>query len=86
MRKDISEAVRIIFMKGIKPIFSKIARKYNCDSRTIKQYYTEGQSACTRKLRLYTSIIEPYAEIVREKIATGASTKAIHLYLKNKRF
>jgi len=86
MRKDIADTIRIIFMKGIKPNFTKIARQYNCDPRTVKRYFTEGKSASTRKPREYTSIIDPYADLVREKLSAGASAKAIHLFLKTKGF
>ncbi len=86
MRKDILDVIRTVFMKGIKPNFSKLARQYNCDPRTVKRYFIEGESATKRKTRIYTSIIEPFADIVIEKIADGASAKAIHSFLKSKGF
>ena len=39
MRTDIFDFIRTIIMNGIKPNYSKIARQFNCDSRTVKRYF-----------------------------------------------
>ena len=36
MRKDIAETLRVFLMNGIKPNYSKIAKQFNCDARTVK--------------------------------------------------
>jgi transposase len=39
MRKDILEFVERMKKEGIRPNYSLIARRYNCDYRTVKKYY-----------------------------------------------
>ena len=39
MRTDIFDFIRTIIMNGIKPNYLKIARQFNCDSRTVKCYF-----------------------------------------------
>ena len=48
MRKDIAETLREFLMNGIKPNYSKIAKQFNCDARTVK-----------RALRAYMWVKEP---------------------------
>ena len=36
MRNDIAETLRVFFINGIKPNYSKIAKQFNCDTRTVK--------------------------------------------------
>ena len=39
MRKDISEVIKFMKIKGIKPNYAEISRQYQCDYRTVKRYY-----------------------------------------------
>ena len=39
MRIDITQIIKVYVMNGVKPNYSKIARQYNCDPRTVKRYY-----------------------------------------------
>ena len=48
MRTDVFDFLRTIIMEGLKPNYSKIARQFNCDSRTVKRYYL-NQTLNTRK-------------------------------------
>lgn len=43
-------------MKGIKPNYSKIAKKFNCDPRTVKRYYLIQQQT-KRKTRIETKVL-----------------------------
>ena len=43
MRKDIKEIMKMYKKEGIKPNFSQVARRYNCDYRTVKRYYDEDE-------------------------------------------
>ncbi|EQC82874.1 hypothetical protein LLT1_04610, partial [Lactococcus cremoris subsp. cremoris TIFN1] len=36
-------------MTGIKPNFADIARRYNCDYRTVKRYYDLGKEKTLRR-------------------------------------
>ena len=39
VRTDIFDFIRTIIINGIKQNYSKIARQFNCDSRTVKRYF-----------------------------------------------
>ena len=41
MRKDVFEVIDSMIDKGEKINYSKIARQYDCDYRTVKKYYKE---------------------------------------------
>ena len=43
MRKDILEFVERMKKEGIRPNYSLIARRYNCDYRTVKKYYEDEE-------------------------------------------
>ena len=76
MRKDIYERIRIMKKDNIKPNFSEMARIYNCDYRTIKKYYEgEYQGAIERKKK--PSKLDPYREIIKEKLEIPCSYQAI---------
>lgn len=51
MRKDILESITEHLMTGIKPNFADIARRYNCDYRTVKRYYDLGKKRPLKKLQ-----------------------------------
>lgn len=84
MRKDILETVVTIKMNDIKPNYSKIARQYQCDPRTVKRYYEKGASALVRNPRKIKLILDPYKDIIINKLQIGASARAIHLFLRTK--
>ena len=44
MRKDINEIIKIIKQESIKPNYAEIARRWNCDYRTVKRYFEEDVS------------------------------------------
>ncbi|EQC94001.1 hypothetical protein LLT3_05255 [Lactococcus cremoris subsp. cremoris TIFN3] len=55
-------------MTGIKPNFADIARRYNCDYRTVKRYYDLGKEKTLEeasKRRVPPSLIENYKSIIR---------------------
>ena len=39
MRKDICERMQTLYKEGVKPNYAEVARRYNCDYRTVKRYY-----------------------------------------------
>lgn len=53
MRKDILESITEHFMTGIKSNFADIARRYNCDYRTVKRYYDLGNTVLPLNFYLY---------------------------------
>lgn len=82
MRNDVCQA---LFMENeIKICYAKAARKFGCDYRTVKRYLTSDPSILKRKLRNKVSILEPYKEIIKEKIDRGAPVVAIYKFIKTK--
>ncbi|MEE1285717.1 MAG: IS21 family transposase [Ruminobacter sp.] len=83
MRIDITQIVKVCVMNGIKPNYSKIARQYNCDPRTVKRYYLNQQQT-KRKPRTVTKVLDSFEATVINKIDCGANAYAIYNFIKNK--
>lgn len=71
--------------KDKRPSFAKLARKYNCDYRTVKRAYEKAISSEkeSNDVPKRKSKIDPYIDIINLKIQTGAPAIAIFKYLKN---
>ena len=41
MRKDIYESMKIMKQGETKPNYAEIARRWNCDYRTVRRYFEE---------------------------------------------
>ena len=77
----------LVIMKEleIKPNYSELARKYNCDPRTVKKYNNgyEGKS----KTRQRNSKLDKYKEEIKEKLNyVGATIKGVHEYMKDNNY
>ena len=83
MRIDITQIIKVCVMNGIKPNYSKIARQYNCDPRTVKRYYLNQQQT-NRKQRTVTKVRDGFEAIVINKIECGANAYAIYNFIKSK--
>lgn len=70
--------------KDKRPSFAKLARKYNCDYRTVKRAYEKAISSEkeSNDVPKRKSKIDPYIDIINSKIQTGAPAIAIFKYLK----
>jgi len=66
MRKDILEFMERIKKGGVKPNFSELGRRYNCDYRTVKKYY-ESDFSDIKERKKRPSKLDPYREIIQEK-------------------
>lgn len=89
MRHDIYEGVLFYIKKGIKPNYAELARQYNCDPRTVKKYYEAGkenelEGLKKRKRTKKTSKLDPFKEIIDEKIELGCTAMAIFKYIEKK--
>jgi len=83
MRKDILEFVERMKKEGIRPNYSLIARRYNCDYRTVKKYYEEEQKdEKTKKKR--PSKLDEYKEVIKEKVEYGVTGSEICRFIKKK--
>lgn len=56
MRKDIYERMKMMKEGDVKPNFSEIARRQDCDYRTVKRYY-ESDAVPIRKRQSHQSLI-----------------------------
>jgi transposase len=76
MRKDIKEYMSIIKKEGIKPNFSRIARRFHCDYRTAKKYYEQDPIEEKEKPKRESKLDE-YREIIKEKLEYEAPASEI---------
>ena len=87
-RKDIFERMTYIVKTETnrKPNYAKLARQFNCDYRTVKQYY-EAAGKGTRELpvRRIPKKTDGFEQIIEEKLKTGAPAIAIYQYLKEEK-
>lgn len=88
MRKDIREGVMIYVINEIKPNYAALAKQYDCDYRTVKQAYEEAQNKeskpAERKKR--PSKLDPYKEIIQDKIKDQCSAYSIFKFIERKGF
>ena len=68
-------------MNGIKPNYSKIAKQFNCDARTVKRYFLNCQNL-KRKPRVVVKVLDAYEELVIEKLELGANAYSIFNFIK----
>ena len=64
----------------IKPNYAQLARKHNCDWRTVKKYHNgyEGKS----KTRIKLSKLDKYKDIIKEKFTlSGVTISAVYQYI-----
>lgn len=87
-RKDIFERMTYIVKTETsgKPNYAKLARQFNCDYRTVKQYYEAASKGIEkppeRKIKKKT---DGYEQIIQEKLKTGAPAIAIFHYLREEK-
>lgn len=87
-RKDIFERITYIMKTetNSKPNYAKLARQFNCDYRTVKQYYEAAKSGNVEPpSRRITKKTDGYEQIIEEKLKTGAPAIAIYHYLKDEK-
>jgi len=84
MRKDIYERIKLMKQDNIKPNYAKLARVYDCDYRTIKRYY-EGDESIGKK-REYPSKLDPFKQIIQDKLKIGCTAKSIFYFIQKKGF
>ena len=82
MRKDVYERMRIMKNEGIKPNYSEIARRWNCDYRTVKRYF-EQDITPIRKITK-PSKLDSYKPIIEEKVKIGCTAASIYNFIKKK--
>ncbi len=83
IRKDIYEKMQYLTKneEEIKVNYSKLARKYDCDYRTVKKYYQNKDKEVIIKRKVKTKI-DGFERIIASKIEAGAPAVAIFKYIK----
>ena len=91
MRKDIYEGVQIYVNQNIKPNYAELARQFGSDYRTVKNAYEKSfKKKSSIKIsdlkRKRPSKLDPFKEIINDKLEFGCSAKAIFKFIENKGF
>ena len=85
MRKDIYERVKLMKKEDIKPNYAEISRLYGCDYRTVKKYFESEPSESPPK-RVYHSKLDPYKQIIQEKVKQSCTAYSIYDFIRKKGF
>lgn len=82
MRNDVREGVILHLMSDTKPNFAALAKRYNCDYRTVKRYYELGLENKLDSLKQgrksKPSLLDDFRELIIEKLSLGCSAKSIY--------
>lgn len=79
MRKDIYERMKMMKEGNVKPNFSEIARRQDCDYRTVKHYYESDAVPIRKKTK--PSKLDPYKQIIEDKIILGCTASSIYYFI-----
>ncbi len=79
MRKDISEYMKQIQKDGLKPVYSEVARMFNCDYRTVKGYYEHPEKEIQRAKK--PSKLDSYKQIIDDKLDIKCSYYSIYKFI-----
>lgn len=83
MRKDIYERMKLMKKEEIDPNFSEIGRRFNCDYRTAKKYYElDDKETIPKAVR--PSKLDPYKDIIEDKVKLGCSAMSIYKFILKK--
>lgn len=88
MRKDIHNKLKKYTREELGLLNkSELARRFNCDSRTIDRYLkiNSGELEQKKSSRIYKSLIDDYKPIIIEKVDTfGATALAVYKFINKK--
>lgn len=73
----------ILRRDGIKPNYAELAKQYGCDYRTVKKYYEEADKPDKFK-EPKVSILDPYKDIIDDKINIPCTATAIYKFIQKK--
>ena len=82
MRKDIYERMKIMKQEGIKPNYAEIARRWECDYRTVKRYFEED--VVPKRKIMKPSKLDSFKAIIEEKVSLGCTASSIYHFIKKK--
>lgn len=84
MRKDIYERMQMMKQDGTKPNYAEIARRWNCDYRTVKRYFEED--VVPKRKTTKPSKLDPYRQIIQDKVEMGCTGASIYHFIRRKGF
>lgn len=82
MRKDIYERMIIMKKEGIKPNYAEIARRRDCDYRTVRRYFEQDVVPIRKHSK--QSKLDLYKQIIEEKVDLGCTASSIYHFIKTK--
>lgn len=82
MRKDIYERMKIMKQEGVKPNYAEIARRWNCDYRTVKRYFEQDVIPIRKSTK--PSKLDPFKTIIEEKVGLGCTGSSIYHFIKRR--
>ena len=83
MRKDVENQIYMIGGEIVNK--SEMARRYGCSWKTVDRKINPRKYERPKKPRKYTSKLEPYKELIKNKLDNYCcSAKSIYLLLKDK--
>ncbi|EEU78340.1 conserved hypothetical protein (plasmid) [Enterococcus faecalis E1Sol] len=82
MRNDVREGVILHLMSDTKPNFAALAKRYNCDYRTVKRYYELGLEnkldSLKQERKSKLGLLDDFKALIVEKLNLGCSAKSIY--------
>ena len=78
MRKDVERILEKIKKKDLKLNTKELARKFNCDPRTVKKYLS-GNVTSNRKPRMIPSKLDSFKDLIKDKLDKYSPT-AMSIY------
>lgn len=85
MRKDILERMKLMKKEQESVNYSELARRYDCDYRTIKKYF-QGVEGEDKQRKKKESKLTSYKGIIDQKYDTGCTAMAVYCFIKKKGF
>lgn len=82
MRKDVYERIQIMKKEGVKPNYAELARRWNCDYRTVKRYFEED--VVPKRKLTKPSKLDPFKQIIEDKVDLGCTAASIYHFIKKK--
>lgn len=82
MRKDIYEVVKKMKEENVKPNYAELARRWNCDYRTVKRYFEQDVIPIRKQTK--PSKLDPYKGIIEEKVELGCTGSSIYHFIVRK--
>ena len=65
--------------EGVKPNYAELARRWNCDYRTVKRYFEEDVVPIRKPPK--PSKLDPYKQIIEDKVYLGCTASSIYHFI-----